>query len=411
MWHLPRTVRAEPSALRLRQKILREHKAALLPLDDLDLAYVHDRAAPGRHRDAPTLVILPGGPGLASIRPYRRTRQLARREGFSPLMIDHRGVGCSRFANSCSDPDTARLVQPEQISVAAAARDVVAVLDHLRIPSAWILGTSYGGFVAQQLAMTAGDRVLGLTLDSTYSFAAFDALARQHLRETLMGELVVDAATDRVRQQLRHFMTQYPERSTQLVEIARPCYEVFGPELLALLLRRASRGGFLEWNALRRLWTRELTGGHPFVFEPDLVARMHVTELRTISPDGLPLDEAPLFDADSRRYASEPLQPFDFRSDLARIRCSVLLLHGERDLRVPGNLARPPLLDAIPSAAHVTLRNFGHSITDWSPSVAIRLTAAHRAGHHSSVAKAAEHTPHPLGPLLPLLRAFLARPC
>ncbi len=46
----------------------------------------------------------------------------------------------------------------------AAAADVEGLLDALDIPAAWIVGTSSGGYVAQQLAVDHPERLLGLVL-------------------------------------------------------------------------------------------------------------------------------------------------------------------------------------------------------------------------------------------------------
>ncbi|MFS3129622.1 alpha/beta fold hydrolase [Nocardioides sp. Bht2] len=73
-------------------------------------------------------------------------------------------------------PRTMRLVLPDQRGVGVSSRpaagysleqlanDLVAVLDALEIERCWLLGTSSGGYVAQQLAVTHPERVLGLIL-------------------------------------------------------------------------------------------------------------------------------------------------------------------------------------------------------------------------------------------------------
>src|SRR6516162_5635179 len=49
-------------------------------------------------------------------------------------------------------------------SLAEVAADVVAFMDAAGIPSAVLLGSSSGGYVAQQVAITSPDRVSGLVL-------------------------------------------------------------------------------------------------------------------------------------------------------------------------------------------------------------------------------------------------------
>lgn len=73
-------------------------------------------------------------------------------------------------------PRSLRLVVPDQrgvgdsakpaggYSLRDAADDVVALLDGLGIEACWLLGTSSGGYVAQQVAVAHPDRVRGLVL-------------------------------------------------------------------------------------------------------------------------------------------------------------------------------------------------------------------------------------------------------
>ena len=75
-------------------------------------------------------------------------------ERFSLLLVDNRGSGRS-------DPPA------DRVSVADLAGDVVAVLDHAGLAKAHVAGTSLGGMIAQELAITAPDRVDTLVLSGT----------------------------------------------------------------------------------------------------------------------------------------------------------------------------------------------------------------------------------------------------
>ena len=66
---------------------------------------------------------------------------------------DYRGRGQSEWAD------------PASYTVAQEARDVLALLDHLALPQAAILGTSRGGLIAMLLAATARDRLIGVALN------------------------------------------------------------------------------------------------------------------------------------------------------------------------------------------------------------------------------------------------------
>ena len=86
--------------------------------ESFDLAYVRT----GPRTKLPTLV-LPGGPGLASVVPYRSFRKLAARRNLDLLMVEHRGVGLSGRTE-----DGAALPR-ESVTIELAADDVIAVLD------------------------------------------------------------------------------------------------------------------------------------------------------------------------------------------------------------------------------------------------------------------------------------------
>jgi pimeloyl-ACP methyl ester carboxylesterase len=78
--------------------------------------------------------------------------RLARR--FQVITIDNRGVGAS------DSP-------PGHLTTRSMAQDVLAVLDHAGIEHASVLGTSLGGMIAQELALTQPERVDRLVLVAT----------------------------------------------------------------------------------------------------------------------------------------------------------------------------------------------------------------------------------------------------
>lgn len=75
---------------------------------------------------------------------------------FQVVTFDNRGVGQS---DKPAGPYTTELM----------ARDVVALLDHLGIEQAVVMGASMGGMIAQELALRWPARVRGLNLICTYS--------------------------------------------------------------------------------------------------------------------------------------------------------------------------------------------------------------------------------------------------
>jgi 3-oxoadipate enol-lactonase len=78
--------------------------------------------------------------------------RLARR--FQVITIDNRGVGAS------DSP-------PGHFTTRSMAKDVLAVLDHAGVERASVLGTSLGGMIAQELALTQPERVDRLVLVAT----------------------------------------------------------------------------------------------------------------------------------------------------------------------------------------------------------------------------------------------------
>ncbi len=74
-------------------------------------------------------------------------------DGVRLLCLDARGRGRSDFTG------------PSTYNVPQEAADVVALLDHLGLSRAAIVGTSRGGIVAMWLASTAKDRLLGVLLN------------------------------------------------------------------------------------------------------------------------------------------------------------------------------------------------------------------------------------------------------
>ena len=75
---------------------------------------------------------------------------------FELVLYDHRGVGRS-----------APLTGSAGLTVAGLAQDALALLDALEIRRAHVLGFSMGGMIAQELALSAPERVLSLILGAT----------------------------------------------------------------------------------------------------------------------------------------------------------------------------------------------------------------------------------------------------
>jgi pimeloyl-ACP methyl ester carboxylesterase len=82
------------------------------------------------------------------------------------IRMDYRGRGASDWTGATS------------YTVAQEAQDALALLDHLGVAQAAILGTSRGGLIGMVLGATARDRVIGLILNDVGPEIARDGLAR-----------------------------------------------------------------------------------------------------------------------------------------------------------------------------------------------------------------------------------------
>src|SRR5271166_3420286 len=85
--------------------------------EEFDLYYVRT----GRKSPHP-LVVIPGGPGAASVALYRGLRRRAAAAGLDVIMIEHRGVGMSRHDDFGAD------LPPRAFTVDQVVDDVAAVL-------------------------------------------------------------------------------------------------------------------------------------------------------------------------------------------------------------------------------------------------------------------------------------------
>jgi pimeloyl-ACP methyl ester carboxylesterase len=318
------------------------------------------------------LLVLPGGPGLASVLLYRSLRRAAAAAGFDVVMVEHRGVGLSRLDAAGADLPLAAMTVEQVVD------DLAAVLDDAGIERAVVYGTSYGGYLAQAFGARHPDRVAGMVLDSTGLSADDVEVARRHLRRVLRDG---DGPGPRL---LRELLDRGPDPG--IAHVVPLVHEFAGPDALERLLELRSRGrAGRTWRWLAGLGAAEIEGGARFVAEPDLVAPITYDELGWAAPpDGDPLDPVLPYAGPAARYrAAHPLhgERFDLRAALPGFAWPVAVMSGERDLRAPRPLAEE-IVALAPDAVLVPLRDSGHSALDTHRRAALVVAAAVAAGTH-----------------------------
>ncbi|MGO3886578.1 MAG: alpha/beta fold hydrolase [Mycetocola sp.] len=314
------------------------------------LSYVRS----GPRSSTPTVVI-PGGPGLGSIRPYMRFRRQASSGGLDLIMIEHRGVGYSRL-----DSNGHRLPQ-SAMWVTDVVDDIAAVLDHEGVDRAYIAGSSYGSYLASAFGTRHPDRVAGMLLDSALQSADDVAVERAHLRELLW-----DADTPSARQVRALSAQQISDR--ELIDVVRAAYELGGETLLDPVVNVRTRRRFSPtWMALALYAGRdESIARIPGHYEFDIAGTIGFRELGYGGvPDGHPLDPAHTYAPIANRFPGFAGEPYDLHNEVTRFSWPVVLLSGSRDIRTPPRIA-DRLADTIPDATLVRIIN-GHSALDTHP--------------------------------------------
>lgn len=327
------------------------------------------RATPVDDRRGLPVLVVPGGPGLASVMPYSALRKRAAAIGLDVLMVEHRGVGLSR-----RDEDGHDLLIGE-VTIELAADDMAAVLDDAGIGQAVVYGSSYGSYLAQAFATRHPDRVAAMVLDSPMLSVESDLTTiRAHRRRLLWeGE---DQQLAPVAAAVRALASQGCPMS-ELSGIVQIVYEFAGPHVLHRLLLARWNGRLRRtWNRVNALGQTEIEGGRAFIMEPDLVAGIAYSQLGYGLPtDGGPLDPQLAFADAADHNPQYTGEPFDLAGALTRATWPVVVVSGERDLRTPRPIAER-VVDLAPDSQLVTLRRTGHSALDTHQRAALYIARA-----------------------------------
>ncbi|MGA5540134.1 alpha/beta hydrolase [Mycolicibacterium nivoides] len=333
-----------------------------------DLFYV--RA--GR-KSAHPVVIIPGGPGVASIQPYRALRRRATAAGFDVIMIEHRGIGMSRHTDAGAD------LPPAAITVEQVVDDIAAVLDDAGVHEAVLYGTSYGSYIAAGFGVRHPDRVAAMVLDSPLLSTADIEAMRSAIRGLLWEG--TDPETADLAPKVRRLVAD-GALATKGGELAGLLYGLGGAALLDRQLDLLLRGRTVVWSGLARL-SRLSTRKAPYRNEVDLVGRIAFRELNYAGvPDGLPLDPA-LEMADmigsAKFYEPFEAEPFDLLAELPDFHWPTVVLSGGRDLTTPPAVAER-IAALVPGAVLVRMPTVVHSVIDTRERAAFAVIRAVRDG-------------------------------
>jgi proline iminopeptidase len=330
--------------------------------DEFDLFYVRN----GR-KSAHPLVLLPGGPGVASIALYRGFRRRAAVEGLDVIMVEHRGVGMSRHDDRGAD------LPPDALTIDQVVDDVAAVLEDAHVDKAVIYGTSYGTYVAAGLGVRHPDRVHGMILDSPELSANDIDAVRDAIRRLLWDGDTAEAAdlAPKVRQLVDQDMF-----SPAAAQLAAAVYGFAGPAVLRRQLDLLLAGRRWLWSgqdwAARFLIERKT----PYRHEPDLVGRIGYRELNYGPvPDGKPLDPAVAFREFAPDATEFEAEPFDLIAEMPKFTWPTVVISGGRDLITPPAVARR-IVSLIPGAVLVDLATAGHSAIDFRERAALAIVKA-----------------------------------
>lgn len=121
-------------------------------------------------RDAPVILLVMGLGGQLTLWPDEFVDALNAR-GFRTIRYDNRDVGLSTRFDAAGVPNIKWMVVRSMLrlpvrsayTLADMAADGMALLDHLGVARAHVVGASMGGMIAQHIAARYPDRVLSLT--------------------------------------------------------------------------------------------------------------------------------------------------------------------------------------------------------------------------------------------------------
>ncbi|AFM18557.1 putative hydrolase or acyltransferase of alpha/beta superfamily [Mycolicibacterium chubuense NBB4] len=330
--------------------------------EEFDVYYVRT----GR-KSANPLLIIPGGPGAASVALYRAFRRHAAVAGLDVIMVEHRGVGLSRHDDAGAD------LPPEALTVDAVVGDLAAVLDDAQVDKAVVYGASYGTYLAAGLGVRHPDRVEAMVLDSPLLSADDIEEVRAQTRRVLWDGAAPESAE--LAAKVRRLVADGVLRSKD-VQLIGDLYGVAGPEVLGRQLDLLLAGHDWLWAAVGVGARNLFESKTPYQHEPDLVERIAYRELNYgAEPDGGPLDPAIALREMASGDVEFATEPYDLVSAMPSFTWPTAVVSGGRDLTTPPAVARR-ITGLIPGSVLVDLPTAGHSMLDTREHAALQICQA-----------------------------------
>ncbi|OBH01278.1 MULTISPECIES: alpha/beta hydrolase [unclassified Mycobacterium] len=315
-------------------------------------------------KSAHPLVIIPGGPGVASVQMYRGLRRRAAAAGLDVIMIEHRGVGLSRHNDAGDD------LPPRALTVNQVVDDVAAVLDDARVDSAVIYGTSYGTYIAAGVGVRHPGRVHAMVLDSPLLSRHDIVIVRRAIRRLLLRGDSPETAplAPKIRK-----LVDAGVMTAAATQVVATIYGYGGAGLLDRQLDLLLEDRKLLWWAISHFAT---LSNLPYRYEEDLVSRIAFRELDyAAEPDGLPLDPAVAERETRTQKVTFEDEPYDLPAEMPNFTWPTVVISGGRDLITPTPVAER-VASLIPGSTLVKLPTMAHSALDFREPAALAIAGA-----------------------------------
>ncbi|MHA7649462.1 alpha/beta hydrolase [Mycobacterium sp. ML4] len=340
--------------------------------EEFDLFYVRT----GR-KSAHPLVVIPGGPGVASLRLYQGFRRRAAASGLDVIMIEHRGLGMSRHDDAGAD------LPPQALTIDQVVDDVAAVLDDAHVDSAVIYGSSYGSYIAAGVGVRHPHRVHAMILDSPVLSAHDIVAVRDAIRGVLLGGDSPETVSlaPKVRR-----LVEAGVMTPSAGQVAATVYGYGGASMLDHQLDLLLDGRKMLWRALVRFTTMGVSRKVPYRYEADLVSRIAFRELDyAAEPDGLPLDPAMAVRETLDMTADFEAEPYDLIAELPKFSWPTVVVGGGRDLVTPLVVAERAT-SLLPNAVLLRMPTMAHSALDFREPATLAIAGAVCRGEFGGLA-------------------------